>query len=193
MQWGFTSGKSTTTGALLAVTDQWHRVLDSGREICIVFFDYSKAFDSVPHRPLLDKLSAVNVSPYILKWIASYLLNRMQAVCVSGVTSQLQHVLSGVPQESVLGPLLFNFYINDITRLPLTSGILSLYADDMMLYCQINSCADFASLQNDVDRLCVWTNDNFLNLIQKNANSWSSPESVLPPCHPLLLLLTALP
>ena len=166
MQWGFTSGKSTT-GALLAVTDQWHRVLDSGREICTVFFDYSKAFDSVPHRPLLDKLSAVNVSPYILKWIASYLLNRMQAVCVSGVTSQLRHVLSGVPQGSVLGPLLFNFYINDITRLPLTSGILSLYADDMMLYCQINSYADFASLQNDVDRLCVWTNDNFLKFNSK--------------------------
>ena len=107
----------------------------------------------MPHRPLLDKLSAVNVLVHILKWIASYLLNRMQAVCVSGVTSQLRHVLSGVPQGSVLGPLLFNFYINDITRLPLTSGILSLYADDMMLYCQINSCADFAALQNDVDRL----------------------------------------
>ena len=148
----------------------------------------------MPHRPLLDKLSAVNVSPYILKWIASYLLNRMQVVCVCGVTSQLRHVLSGVPQGSVLGPLLFNFYINDITRIPLTAGTLSLYADDMMLYCQINSCADFAALQKDVDRLCVWTIIiNFFNLIQKNANPWSSPESVLPPCHPLPLLLTALP
>ena len=100
MQWGFTSGKSIT-GALLAATDHWHQALDSGRDICTIFFDYSKAFDSVPHRPLLDKLRAVNVSPYILKW---YLFNRMQSVCVTGVTSQLQHVISGVPQGSVLGP-----------------------------------------------------------------------------------------
>ena len=60
LQWGFTSGKSTT-GALLAATDHWHQALDSGKEVCTVCFDYSKAFDSVPQRPLLAKLRAVNV------------------------------------------------------------------------------------------------------------------------------------
>ena len=162
MQWGFTSRKSTT-GALLAATDHWHQLLDSGSEICTVFFDYSKAFDSVPHRSLLDKLRAINVCPYILKWLASYLCNRMQSVCVGGASSDIHHVLSGVPQGSVLGPLLFNFYINDITTIPLTlQGTMSLYADDMMLYCRIDSHSDFAALQDDVDRLSVWTDDNHL-------------------------------
>ena len=115
----------------------------------------------MPHRPLLAKLRAVNVSPYILKWIASYLFNRTQSVCVGGVNSQPRHVISGVPQGSVLGPLLFNFYTDDVTRVPLTAGTMSLYADYMMLYRQINSHADYAALQDDVNRLCVWSDKNF--------------------------------
>ena len=67
-QWGFTHGKSTT-GALLAATDNWHRLLDSGLDICTVFFDFSKVFDTVPHRPLLQKLKDLNVHPYILRWL----------------------------------------------------------------------------------------------------------------------------
>ena len=59
-----------TAPSSLAAMDHWHRALGSGHEICTIFFDYNKAFDLVPHRPLLDKLRAVNVSPYILKWIA---------------------------------------------------------------------------------------------------------------------------
>ena len=79
-----------------------------------------------------------------------------------GESSQLQKVISGVPQGSVLGPLLFNFYINDIMLLPLTAGTMSLYADDLMLYRTIRSQSDFVALQADVDRLCVWTDKNCL-------------------------------
>ena len=86
----------------------------------------------------------------------------MQSVCVGGASSDIRHVLSGVPQGSVLGPLLFNFYINVITTIPLTLGTMSLYADDMMLYRRIDSHSDFAALQDDVDRLSVWTDDNHL-------------------------------
>ena len=79
-QWGFTRGKSTV-GALLTAVDSWHQQLDSRIDICAVFYDLRKAFDSVPHRLLLNKLSRLGVDPYLLQWIASYLCERTQSVC----------------------------------------------------------------------------------------------------------------
>jgi len=66
-QWGFTKGKSTT-GALLTATDSWHKALEEGSDVCAVFLDLSKAFDKVPHRPLMDKLASLHVDPYVLRW-----------------------------------------------------------------------------------------------------------------------------
>ena len=100
-QWGFTHGKSTT-GALLAATNNWHRLLDSGLDICTVFFDFSKALDTVPHRPLLQKFKDLNVHLHILKWLTHYLSFRHQYVCVNGSSSDILPVYSGVPQGSVL-------------------------------------------------------------------------------------------
>ena len=85
-------------------------------------------------------------------------------MCVGGASSQLQSVVSGVPQGSVLDPLLFNFYINNIALVPLTAGTMSLYADDVMLYRLIRSQSDSLALQFDVDSLCVWTDEHCLNL-----------------------------
>ena len=129
MQWGFSCGKSTT-GALVAATNEWNKLMDSGLDVCAVFFDYSKAFDTVPHRLLLQKLKHIDIHPQILRWIAHYLCERRQYVCVGGSSSATQQVISGVPQGSVLGPLLFIFYINSISAVPLTDGTLSLFADD---------------------------------------------------------------
>ena len=84
-------------------------------------------------------------------------------MCVGGATSELQPVISGVPQGSVLSPLLFNFYINDISLVPLTAGTMSPYADDVMLYRLIHSHIDFVALQPDIDCLSVWTDENHLN------------------------------
>ena len=83
-------------------------------------------------------------------------------MCVGGATSQSQPVISGVPQGSLLG---FNFYINNISLLQLTAGTMSIYADDVLLYCITRSQVDFVALQIDidVDTLCVWTDENCLN------------------------------
>ena len=150
---GFTHGKSTT-GALLAATDSWHRQLDSGLDICAVFFDFRKAFDTVSHRPLLQKLMIkdLNVHPHILRWLTHYLSFRRQYVCVNN-SSDILPVYSGVPQGSVLGPLLFIVYVNDITMIPLSDGTMSLYADDILLYCPIYTPADYHHLQDNVNNL----------------------------------------
>ena len=109
-QWGFRLGCSTVS-ALLTVVDEWLRVLEDGKEICAIFFDYHKAFDSVPHRPLMEKLFSLNLNPYLTRWISDYLTSRLQQVVVDGATSDAIQVLSGIPQGSVLGTLL---YISDL-------------------------------------------------------------------------------
>jgi len=102
-------------------------------EHCI-FFDLSKAFDTMPHRGLISALSRIGVSGSLLRWFTSYLSDRRQQVVVDGSTSASSLVRSGVPQGSILGPLLFSIYIDPITSLSLssTSKIL-LYADDMQM------------------------------------------------------------
>ena len=113
-QWGFLPGKSTTA-ALLSVVHDWHLQLNSNTEVCAVFFDLRKAFDSVPHRPLLQKLEKLGINEYLLSWITSYLFEREQKVLVSGEESSSLPVVSGVPQGSVLGPLLFVIYVDGIS------------------------------------------------------------------------------
>jgi len=162
LQWGFQRNKSTVT-ALLSVTHDWFSILDKRSEVYCVFFDFQKAFDTVPHKQLMLKLKQLRLHPQLLQWIHNYLCYREQSVIVNGESSYPVQVKSGVPQGSVLGPLLFLIYINDITSLQLSSGTqLSLYADDILMYKAISSSTDYVSLQSDIDAVYQWAHDNLL-------------------------------
>ena len=155
-QWGFQAGKSTTT-ALAATIHDWHSHLDVGRDVATVFFDFKKAFDTVPHRRLLEKLSQVHLCTYVVDLIESYLTERSQCVVVNGASSQPVHVLSGVPQGSVLGPLLFIFYINTLSNLKLSGGSkLVMYADDLVLHKAIITEEEWIPFQNDINSIVQW-------------------------------------
>ena len=161
-QWGFTEGKSTTT-ALLSFTHECQEALDNRGEVCSVFFDLCKAFDSVPHQPLLHKLFHLQVNPFLLRWIQNYLSSRTQSVVLSGAQSNRLPVVSGVPQGSVLGPLLFLVYIDGVSNSVLHSK-LAMYADDIALYKIIRNPSDYTYLQRDITSLCSWISTNYLTL-----------------------------
>ena len=129
-----------------------------------VFFDIRKAFDSVSHELLMSKLTSIHVNPHIIQWIRCYLTNRSQTVVVSGEQSSVLPVLSGVPQGSVLGPLLFILFINDVTLQISPGSTLSLFADDMSLFRTILTVEDYWILQCDVTALATWIDDNSLSL-----------------------------
>ena len=173
------------------MTEKWLSALEHGKEVCAVFFDYRKAFDSVPHLPLLKKLENLGFNDHILHWIISgYLTSRSQTVVVNGESSLPAPVISGVPQGSVLGPLLFLIYINDLTEINLRDGAkITLYADDVLLFRVINSPEDFDRLQNDIDEVGNWSSINFLTLNRDKCKYMivSRRKTVSTPSSPLLL------
>ena len=159
-QWGFQAGKSTTT-ALITTVHRWLSYLDCGSDIAAVFFDFKKAFDTVLHRLLIEKLHKTQLNTSIVEWIGSYLTGRSQKVVINGVSSGSTTVISGVPQGSVLGPLLFLIYIEDICCLNISSQMV-LYADDLVLYKVIQNETDFMELQSDIVEVAKWVKDNSL-------------------------------
>ena len=112
-QFGFRKGRSTEDQLLLSY-GKIAREVDIGRTVDAVYLDYSKAFDVLSHRVLLDKAEALGFSRQVLGWIQSFLENRVMQVSVGGCSSSPRLVSSGVPQGSVLGPLLFIMYVNSL-------------------------------------------------------------------------------
>ena len=152
-QHGFLPGRSTIT-QLLEAMDYWTEALDNGNDIDIIYLDFQKAFDSVPHQRLLKKLKSYNIGGKVYKWLESFLLNRRQRVLVNNSPSSWSDVLSGIPQGSVLGPVLFIIFINDMPTETLCP--IKLFADDAKLYHKINSEEDCQKIQEDLNRLQSW-------------------------------------
>ena len=156
-QHGFCAGRSTTT-QLLSTLEVWTRILDEGGCVDTVFMDVMKAFDKVPHMIPLRKLERYRVTRNVLAWINDFLSERHQRVVVNGAKSKWSSVTSGIPQGSVLDPVLFIIYIND---LPESCDCNTLLFDvDTKVFQQVNSTADCEKLQAD------------LNYLQSLADRW---------------------
>lgn len=160
MQHGFLKGLSCTT-QLLQVLHELGRALDSGLETDVIYLDFSKAFDSVCHAKLLSKLCTFGIDGPLLQWFTSYLSGRQQRVVVNGSFSSWGVVKSGVPQGSILGPVLFLMFVNDMPDV-LKSSSLAMYADDSKCYKTIRTMSDICDLQADLNLLCVWSASNEL-------------------------------
>ena len=152
LQHRFHSRMSTVTQLLLTTQDiyQW----DNKTQVDIGISEFAKAFDKVPHRSLLKKLHHYGIDNNIHTWITSFLTNGIQSAVVDGATSLPTKVISGVPQGTVLGTLLFLLYINDLPSV--VSSQVRLYADDCILYRAIQTVQDQLQLQKDLNDLEQW-------------------------------------
>ena len=128
---GFRAGRSCVT-QLLEIMELWTSMLDEGDGIDVVYLDFRKAFDSVPHQRLLEKARAHGIDGNLLKWIESFLTGRKQRVNVNGEMSSWADVHSGIPQGSVLGPILFIIFINDLPDV--VECYVKIFADDTKVF-----------------------------------------------------------
>ena len=172
-QFGFRKGRSTHM-ALMILMDKIAKSLENGELVIGVFLDFSKAFDTVNHDVLLQKLQHYGIRGSALKWFQSYLSDRCQYVTYNGQESSKKAINCGVPQGSILGPLLFIIYINDLSNV--CNHMMSLlFADDTNLFV---SGKDVIKLQQEVEmdlnKISEWLKINKLSLNIKKNISWYS-------------------
>ena len=186
LQSGFVPGDSTVN-QLVDIYNTFCKALDDGKEVRAIFCDVSKAFDRVWHKGLLYKLKQTGINAPLLEWLTSYLSNRRQRVVIPGAYSAWVEIAAGVPQGSILGPLLFLIYINDIV-LDIHSNI-RLFADDTSLYLIVNDPVESArKLNSDLDTIHQWAKRWLVKFNPAKSESLLISRKTNRPLHPQLLM-----
>ena len=166
-QHGFRKKRSTQTALIKVTVDERLSNIDNGEVTASIFLDLAKAFDTVKHSILVRKLQALGVTGLDLDWFISYLDNRQQQVFFNGLLSSTEHILSGVPQGSALGPLLFLVYINDLPCC-ISHSTVNMFADDTALYYSCNNTDEILRrLNDDLKSISRWIKLNGLALNPK--------------------------
>ena len=186
LQSGFIPGDSTVN-QLTYLNNTFCEALDGGKEVWAVFCDISKAFDRVWHAGLLYKLEAAGVTGEVLAWFKNYLSDRKQRVVLPGVTSDWASIRAGVPQGSILGPLLFLLYINDIVA-DIGSNI-RLFADDTSLFIIVeNPVLSANCLNRDLDKIKRWATTWLVSFNPSKTETLLISRKVKRPQHPPLFM-----
>ena len=169
-QSGFMPGCSTVS-QLLEIYHKFCQSVESGKEVRVIFLDISRAFDRVWHAGLLYKLKLIGIDGSLLAWITDYLKDREQRVCLDGVFSEWCRILAGVPQGSILGPLLFLIFINDLTEVIQFTKI-RLFADDTCLFIEVDNRATASELLNtDLQSIHEWSNQWLVSFNESKTKS----------------------
>ena len=153
-QHGFVPGRSCIT-QLLCCIEEWSSLLDQGFPIDIIYLDFKKAFDAVPHLRLLRKVHSFGIQGSIYKWLENFLMGRRQRVTIGSDKSNWANVLSGIPQGSVLGPILFVLFINDIPNA--LQNVSRIFADDTKAYKVVRTIEEQDNLQEDLNSALNWS------------------------------------
>ena len=185
-QSGFQKGDSTVN-QLLYLANELSIALDEGKEVRLVFFDISKAFDRVWHKGLLFKLKNVGITGNLLEWVGSYLFQRKQKVVLNGQESLILDINAGVPQGSILGPLFFLIYINDIIFEVNCS--IKLFADDTTIYVTIENPQTGAEILNrNLEKISNWSKQWIVNFNPQKTETLLVSRKLIKTNHPTLFM-----
>ena len=165
-QHGFRQQRSCAT-QLISHTNNVFSNLVEGNDVDCIYLDYAKAFDKVDHNILIRKLKLYGVTEKYLTWITSFLKGRSQTVVLNGINSYSSSVKSGVPQGTVLGPLLFIVYINDLSNLINNDTKILTFADDTKIISKISNVSDYENLQKNLNSIIEWSSVNNMELNNK--------------------------